>query len=38
VASVGISAPGTRFPKKRFAIATVQVSKIASAIDQALAG
>lgn len=38
VASIGISAPAIRFPKKRFAVATRQVGKIARSIDQALAG
>lgn len=38
VASVGISAPAIRFPKKRFAVVSRQVAKIARAIGQALAG
>ena len=38
VASVGISAPTARFPKKRFATAGRQVSETANAIAAALAG
>jgi IclR family transcriptional regulator, acetate operon repressor len=37
VASVGISAPTTRFPAKRFALAARQVSEIAKAISASLA-
>ena len=38
VASVGISAPTTRFPSKRFATARTQVATAAQAIMSALAG
>jgi DNA-binding IclR family transcriptional regulator len=38
VASVGISAPVSRFPTKRFAIVRRQVTETAQAIDDALAG
>jgi IclR family acetate operon transcriptional repressor len=38
VASVGISAPTTRFPPKRFAIGRTQVANAAQAIMRALAG
>jgi len=38
IASVGISAPITRFPTKRFATAARQVAAIAKAIGSALAG
>jgi IclR family acetate operon transcriptional repressor len=38
VASVGISAPTTRFPKKQFAVASRQVTAAARAIVAALAG
>ena len=38
VASVGISAPTTRFPLKRFATGRTQVAAAAQAIMRALAG
>jgi DNA-binding IclR family transcriptional regulator len=38
VASVGISAPTTRFPPKRFAAGRIQVAAAAQAIMKALAG
>jgi IclR family transcriptional regulator, acetate operon repressor len=37
VASVGISAPSTRFPKERYAIVAAQVSRTAKAIGASLA-
>ncbi len=38
VASVGISAPSTRFPKERYAIVAEQVARTAHSISASLAG